>query len=720
MATIAKEHQDNLIRIKDNIEESYQYFKDNREMYQRTRNFLFRSNITQEERSKLDELQRPPLEFNVLEAYVSRQLGEFSQMEPSFVVHQSPDGLPVPMPVIEFVEGHLEAIMQDAEKDSFAYTIYQDQLTGGFSVAKVMTEYESERSFNQKIRFKRVYDPTLCGFDPVARLPHKGDGNYCFELIPMTKPDFEREFPGIKVKNLSFSRTLQGFTWSWKIDKKDVIMVAYYWEKKKKQKTLYYLAPNNLGIPQAMLADDYKKLLEHFEMNGIMEQPPAVISKRRTTITTICRYTLIEDQILDYVETDYNLLPIVFFPGNSMQLKETGDTGTVAEYTKPFIQNAIDMQRLMNVCGQTMANEIQLMVTHKFIAAKEGIPMQPEYVEAYINPQRPSNLIFNAFKEDGVTQIPPPQPVQRVPMPPEIPATFNNSAQIIQNILGSTDMTMAQTAAGRFSGKAMQIALGASNGSAKPYLINYMAGINQMGQVAIDLFPKYYSNPRVLPTIDKQKRKVYQKVNMGSFDSLSLNYPPGMLHVSVEAGVNYEVQKAESLEAMTSLAQAFPSMAELINTQGLPILLDNLDIRGAPQLKYMAEQMMQQKQQQPPPPNPQMMAMQLKQQELQLKAQQMQFDNAHKAASLSLDQEQLQNEKIKTALDFVADNQDHEVQMAKTETERAVHVANNIHKSVDHMLKANDLAHNHAKNVMEFHAEREERAQRPEKTSSED
>jgi hypothetical protein len=727
MAAIAKEHQDNLIRIKENIEESYQYFKDNREMFHRTRNFIFRSNITQEERSKLDELQRPPLEFNILEAHLSRQKGEFGQMEPSFIVDQMPDALPLPAKEIDFVSGHLEAIRQEADRESFSDLIYDDTLSGGFSVGKVVTEYESERSFNQKIRWRRLYDSTLSGFDPTAREPHKGDGNHCFEIVPMITVDFHREFPGIDIKHLSFSRTLQGFTWSWKIDKKDVVMVAYYWEKKKKKKTLYYLAPNTMGIPQAMLAEDYEKMLAYFEENGIMEQPPAIISKRSTTITYICRYTLIENQILDYVETDYNYLPLVFFAGNSHFLKEAGDTGTVMEYTKPFLQNAIDMQRLMNVCGQTMANEIQLMVTHKFIAAKEGIPMQPEYVEAYINPQRPSNLIFNAFKEDGVTQIPPPQPVQRTPMPPEIPATFNNAAQIIQNIVGSTDMTMGQTSAGKFSGHAMEIALGASNGSAKPYLISFMAAMTQMAQISIDLFPKYYTNPRVLPFIDKQKKMQYQKVNMNTFDSLSLKYPPGTLRVSVKSGLNYEVQKSQSLEAMTSLAQAFPAMAELINTRGLAVLIDNLDIRGAEQLKTMAEQMMQQKKQQPPPPNPQMMMAQLKQQELQqkgqqaqaemqLKQQQMQSENAHKAAALTIDQQKLQNDKMKTALDYTVDQQDHEAEMARTRLDAADMSADHREWAMDHAHQIRDQAHSHAKDIAAHHASVKQAEKKTKKT----
>jgi len=53
------------------------------------------------------------------------------------------------------------------------------------------------------------------------------------------------------------------------------------------------------------------------EERGILRQIPAVIGKPRTTdLETICRYRLIENEILDYKETDYTYLPLVFVDGN--------------------------------------------------------------------------------------------------------------------------------------------------------------------------------------------------------------------------------------------------------------------------------------------------------------------------------------------------------------------------------------------------------------------
>ena len=92
------------------------------------------------------------------------------------------------------VEAHIREIFAGAANDGLEYKIYTQTLSGGYDVAKVHTEYLSELSFEQKIVVDRVFDPTLTGFDPLARASHKGDGDYCFELIPKTREDLVADF----------------------------------------------------------------------------------------------------------------------------------------------------------------------------------------------------------------------------------------------------------------------------------------------------------------------------------------------------------------------------------------------------------------------------------------------------------------------------------------------------------------------------------------------
>ena len=87
MKDVAKRYQDNLARIKKTVRNAHDYFKDNYDRYNEFRQFVFESSLTEDEITLLMTMNRPQLEFNVLEAYLSRLLGEFSKQEPDIEVN---------------------------------------------------------------------------------------------------------------------------------------------------------------------------------------------------------------------------------------------------------------------------------------------------------------------------------------------------------------------------------------------------------------------------------------------------------------------------------------------------------------------------------------------------------------------------------------------------------------------------------------------------------
>lgn len=681
MAGDIRQDKDKLEKIKRSVKEAYEYFSPNIERYHMARDFLFRSNLTEEEKDNLEEIGKAALQFNVLESYVSRLRGDFAKQEPAFIVHPSPDVVTPDLNAVKVVEGHLVAILQESKKKSMENTIYTDQMSGGFSAMKVWTEFESERSFNQKICMGRVYDPTLTYFDPMAREPHKGDGKFAGELFPMTIDDFEDKYPdeAVDAAKMPFG-DWAGFKWSYMSGGKKILLICDHYEKVTKRKKLMYLANG-----RAVYTAEYKQILAAYEESKTLMQPPAVIRTRVTEVETICRYRLIGSQILEYEETIFKALPIIFVDGNSCYLKDSGKDSISRQFTRPYIFQAMDAQKLKNVAGQAICCEIEGMIASKFMAPVESIPEQ--YVDAWINPQKASTLMFNAFMKDGATPLPPPIPVQRQPLPPEVTATFVGCDQTIQSILGAFDAQRA-SADNDLSGVAIANAQNISNNASMPYIVNFLASLGQAAQIAVDIMPETYMNARMISMVNDQRKKQSIPINgFGGQRTVNLNYEPASLRVSVEAGVNFDIQKNESLKMMGMLSQAFPAFAQLINTKGLPILLDNLDIRGGDQLKELAQQQMQMQAKQPQQPNPEMLKLQLDQQKLMM-------DNQHKQADIQIDQQQLQNDQTKMLLDFYADQQDHQVQLAKSDTERTVNAA-------DLAMKAHDQDHQHKKDVMD-------------------
>ncbi len=610
MADIAKKHTDRLKELKKSVEEAQQYFNDNVLRYEKFTKFVFKSSIDDMEMGTLADRGMPTIEFNILEAYISRLRGEFAKQQPSLTVRAA-DGVPLSMldrkftATLEVVEAHLRAIFFDGANDMLEYNIYSDLLAGGFSVMKVYTDYVNEMSFEQNICVERAFDPTLCVFDPLARTSHKGDGRFCGELHPMTKDEFKDKFGSDALKEMKFTRSLSGFDWSFQNEQEEIVLVCDYYEKQCKKETLIKLSNGH-----SVTEKEYEKFLKQWETSGMIEQPPAPIKKRKTLIEKIIRYRFCESMLLDVLETDFKYLPLVFVDGNSVNIK---DGGSHTQMTRPYVYHAMGIQRLKNLAGQSLGNELENTIQHKFIVALESIPS--DYQTAYQNVQKADTLIYNHFLDTNnpTVTLPPPREIVRTPIPPQIMEAFRTSDEMTQVILGSYDGAAGQNN-GQMSGIAFARSAMQSNTASLPFMCGLYKAFDRVGNIVVDLIPKYYRTPRSLPVLLPDGKREYFEINKKG--SLYMNYDPNSLQVKVEMGVNFAMQKEIALQTIIALSQASPTFAQFFNQYGLPILLDNIDIRGIDDLKEKSEEFQQQIQQQ------QKMAQQQQQQQMQMQAQQ--------------------------------------------------------------------------------------------------
>lgn len=610
MAEIAKKHVERLPKLKQIVEEAQEYFNDNVQRYEKFLRFVFKSSLDDNEDATLADMGMPTIEFNILEAYISRLRGEFAKQQPALTVRAA-DGVPLTMlnetftETLKVVEAHLRAIFFDGSNDMLEYNIYSDLLAGGFSALRVYTDYVNEMSFEQNIFVERAFDPTLCVFDPLARDSHKGDGRFCAELYPMTKEEFIEEFGEEAAKDMKFTRSLSGFSWSFQNEQEEIVLVCDYYEKKAKQETIIKLTNGH-----TVTKKEYEQFLEKWESQGNFAQPPQPVGKeRKTLIEKIVRYRFCESRVLDYVETNYKYLPLIFVDGNSVNLKEGG---SYTQMTRPYVYHAMGIQRLKNYAGQSLANELENTVQHKFIVAIESIPT--DYQNAYENVQKADTLIYNHFLDTNnpTVTLPPPREVVRTPIPPQISETFRMSDEMTQVILGSYDGAAGQNN-GQMSGIAFARSAIQSNNASVPFIVGYIKGLNRVAQIIVDLIPKYYRTPRSLPVLLPNGKRSYVEINKKG--ALYMNYDPNNLQVKVETGVNFAMQKEIALQTIIGLSQSMPAFAQFFGQEGLQTLLDNIDIRGIEELKEKAVQYEKKLAEQ------QQMAMQQQQQDLQLKAQ---------------------------------------------------------------------------------------------------
>ncbi|MCW1908585.1 MAG: hypothetical protein KIH63_004560, partial [Candidatus Saccharibacteria bacterium] len=613
---LAAKHRDRLPQLKRYVERWHEYFKRNNQRFWDYTKFVCATTLSNAQRTALQSLNKPPLEFNVIEAMVARLRGEFAKHTPSFEVRAA-DGVPIQLLTPEFtrtidvIEGHMRAIFSDSTNDSLKYKFYTDLLVGGFSVGEVFTKYVNPRSFEQVIKVERVFDPTLTFFDPLARQSHKGDGQYCGKLVPMSVEDFKLEFGAEAAKDIEFSNgaRLEGFNWAYQNQQQDIVLVASMFIKKQKRTKIVKLS-NGHVVPEK----HYKLLLEAWEQEGVIEVPPTVLDERWTDDEVICRYRFCGERVLSYEETDFKMLPLIFMDGNSVLIRGidtfngvdtgtesggSGDGGEVQQMTKPYIMHAKDMQLLMNYAGQSLASEMENIVQHQYIAAIESIPDDEQYEGAYTNPQLANVLVYNQlYDKDPSIQLNPPQILERRQIPPILESTFNGAINHIQTILGSYEASLGIND-NQLSGVAIQQGALQSNAAAIPYLVGFTNGMSRFAEVILDLIPKYYRTPRTLPIIKPDGKHDYQIINQPNVpDNVMMDYDPNNLQIKVEMGVSAAVQKQVAIDQIIRLTAASPDFAAFINEFGLEVILDNMDIRGIDHLKELSVKYMEAKQQQ--------------------------------------------------------------------------------------------------------------------------
>ena len=645
---IAAEHTSRLDYLKECVEVWHKYFGENNRRHHDFVKFVFSTSLSSQDRSTLDFLKKPDIEFNILECILNRILGDFAQQQPGIVV-RADDGIPVDsltpdlLQMIDVLEAHLRDIILDSSNDGFQTNTLRKSMAGGFAVVEVAVEWVNELSFEKKIVTRPVFDPTLCGFDPLARESHKGDGRYCFTLYPKTRKEFEEEFGKAAADKMKFARASIGsFNWSYANDKQQIVLVCDFFEKKKKKQKLIQLSNG-----QIILKKHYADLLKYWEEEGFIEQPPAIVEERTTYLETICRYQFCETQVLSYEETDYRLLPLVFVDGNSVEITE-GENGATGQMTRPYVYHARGIQKLRNFAGQTIGAEIENMVQHKWIVSVEAVPS--DYLEAYRNNQMMDVVLYNEFyKGNTDIRLTPPREVQRTPTPPIVESIFNGSDVVTQTILGSYDSTLA-TNQQDVSGVAIANGAIQTAGAASPYMMGYIKALNRICEINLDLIPKYYKTPRSLPIRTPDGKRSYQLINGEGEESIRLFYQPHELGVRVEAGVNTNLQKQASLDRIIKMMQASEAFAAFINSQGMPILLDNLDIRGIDALKAAAEQWMKQQQEQAqqaaqqPDPQQQMleMAAEVEMAKVEQQKEKAQGELAIQSAKVAIDQQKVE------------------------------------------------------------------------------
>ena len=633
-------------RITQNISRWMNENWDNTTRYYKFRDFTFKNELPDQMISACDLLNKPPLKFNIMESFLDRLRGEFAENMPQVKVSIQ-DGVALSPEISQLrhiIEDHFRYIIDETARNGVQIAIFDEVSSGGFSVMQITPEYNDGLTMRQRIVWKKSYDSTKAGFDVLAREPSKKDSKFCFDSRVYDKETFESDW-NITLDKSVFSDATNGdkFKWYFRIGEQEMVVVCDYYEVVTNKYKIVELSDGKV-IKESEYEDyvaDFKSKISNF---GLAE--PIIVDERMYDDKKVMRYKITGNKILEEEELKYtDDLPLIWFDGNSVVL---GDEQRQSKLmTRPYLMNCEGTQKLMDVVGMNIADEIQNVSRHKLLIAEESV--SPEYIDHIKKPQIYDTLIYRAFYNNDPSK-PNPAPVQmaRTAFPQEMLAIFQYIPSLIETILGTHSNALAQQTAPE-SGTAAMVKAINSSATAKPLFTKYIISLNRALEVTLKMMPKVYKGEMSLPVLDRQQQQ--QSVMVNGNGQPSLDFDPNIFKIKVEASTGVAAQKAQALMQITQLCGVLPGFAAFIQEKGLSVIIDNIEIRGSDVLKELSTQYMQEMaqkqaemmrqqqqmmQQQQAQGNPLMMREVTKRMELQQKAHEADVNHSIEAAKLGL------------------------------------------------------------------------------------
>lgn len=668
------------------------YFQENITRGKDDMNFCLRDQWTAVERSEFTRLFKPCMTSNKLYDSVKKIVGEQRKNKPDLIVRSLTGKATEEQ--IKLRADLVRTISYQSQNDLVYQTAFRSALLMGYGAFQISLDYDRAKSFNRIAQYDIIPDATMCSWDPTALKPHKGDGNQCARRFVLTRDEFFATYPYV-TNPVSYIDPNMLLDMQWAT--RDTITVCDRFKKE-----WYPLKIIKLSNGMVVTEDEWEDAQETFQMqkkivegsvvSRIIEKGiPKITAERMTQDYKVMHYRMIRDMIIDFSEWPSRQLPIIFVDGDSYWIDGR-------QYTRSFIHEARDMQKLLNYSRSETAAELKNRRREQWLGTPDNIS---GYEQDWRNPELQVGIL-RAKPDPKTGQMPMKQPAWEVSQ--GLFMTSQAATQDIKEILGFSE---SEALEGRdISGKARRERKLEGSMSAYVFFDNLNQAIEQGGRVVNDLLPYIVGDDERHMVISKSDGKtdsiiMNQKMKDGSINN---ELGGGEFDVEIDSGPSFAVQKDVALEmfqqTLAAFPQAFPLIADLwagsLDMEQMPLIKERFKTLVPPDIIAKEEG------KPPPPPKPDPQAM-MAQQQMQL--QQSQIQEAQAAIQIKMEELQLKKakqelEKAELMLRAQKDQSeaqlnvyDHQMNLAKTQ---AAH-------SMDHKKSDMDFTHKISQILLDLH-----------------
>lgn len=550
--------EDDLLKDSINkVNDWYTYFN---EHIERARNFLIFLYVDQWDlniREARELSSRPTMEFNKITSIIRAILGENRNNSPALTVRGI--GKDIRQKTVDIYEGLISHIQYESDADIVYQVAGKHGLEVGWGAARVVAQYESPESFDQCLRILPIMDFQAAFWDPSAQKSDKSDGDYCGVYTVISKEKFKKLYP--EVEN---PQDVTGLTNTYYVNwsTRDTVMMAeIYYKEYSKEKLIQLSDGKSFNEKEAKnILEMQEKFLETNPDAEIMGFTPLTIVNEKEDMNYKIKYIkFVQNKILEKTDYPGRILPIPYFEGDSTVID--GEQIPV-----PYIQDAIDTQKLINYIGSEIAYGIlrsrkeTVVGTPQNFAGFENDWINPDQVQGYLE--------FNYDKNGGKPEFIKPPAFNEAFL-----QAYGNCTEDLKQVLGRYEESRGQES-NAISGRAINARQRASNLPANVYKDNNHRGMKQTGKILIDMIPHVYDTERTVMVRDKDGKTKSVEINKsngfkmqpdGDFEpQIENDLTEGKYDIEIRVDGSFDAQQAEAMDILIRLCQVNPKISDLI------------------------------------------------------------------------------------------------------------------------------------------------------------
>ena len=476
----------------------------------------------------------------------------------------------------EVVKQLIRHIEYNSKAQRNAYTPARGfQVKGGIGWWRIVTDYESNETFDQEIYIKGVPDPLSVFMDPDCQEADCSDARYAFifsfmprELIEALVPDYPWQL-GAPRMPIGIAPGESFF-----IEKDHWIVCEYFRKVPLQDKLISFMTPmgERLTVRESKLPDGIGARLREDERTMV----------RNVVDQQIEWKLIVGDEIVDETIWPGKYIPLIRCIGEESVIEGILDR-------KGHTRALTDAQRMFNYNASASIEFGALQTKSPWLAAAAAI----EGLEGMWNTANTENHSVLVFKHvdddnpDGV--IPSPQKIE----PPNASPAFEQGMDTAfkQMMMTSGQYANQQGQMGNErTGTAIKERLQEGESATYHFTDNYEDALVYTYQQIIDLIPKVYDTRRIKHILADdgvemeieldpaaQQPYAYQMDRQNRIIRRVLNPTMGTYEVAASIGPNVESKRQEAVEDLTQILTEAPALTAIIGD----ILLRNMDFDDA-------------------------------------------------------------------------------------------------------------------------------------------